>query len=433
MMPRLHRWCLCVFGLTVTIASAAHQPNLLERFSENLSPMGIVQDTSDFLSEYDFIIVGSGSGGSVLANRLTEQSDWSVLLLEVGVEENALTDVPLASATAFVTSEYSAIYAIRFKPPIFARLLGYNWGYRTEPEPDACLGLIDGRCNWPKGRALGGTSVINFLLYQRGHRRDYDEWAALGNAGWSYADILPYFIKSERAHLPDALKYSKYHGTEGYLGVQHAPFTTDLLQAFLEAGHELGYANNDPNGESLMGFSRVQATMCAGKRCSAAKSYLKPVLKRKNLSISMRSWVTKILIDPESKTAYGVEFYKDRKKYRINARHEVLLAAGVIGSAHLLMLSGIGPGDHLSEMNVTIVADLKVGYNMQDHTGVTGLVFPVNGSFSIIESSVQTPANVLRYLAAGTGPLTSPGGAEGIAFMKLANSTLGNYIYMRLR
>lgn len=302
--------------------------------------------------------------------------------------------------------------------------LGYNWGYRTEPEPNACLGLIDGRCNWPKGRALGGTSVINFLLYQRGHRRDFDEWSELGNTGWSYADVLPYFIKSEQSHLPNA-DNSKYHGTEGYLSVEHAPYTTNLLKTFLKAGQELGYETNDPNEESMMGFSQVQATMCGGRRCSAAKSYLKPILKRPNLSISMRSWVTNILIDPETKVAYGVEFYKNKKRYRIRARREVLLAAGVIGSAQLLMLSGIGPAEHLQEMNISTIADLKVGYNLQDHTGVTGLVFPVNQSVTIVESSVQTPRNVLSYAISGTGPLTSPGGAEGIAFMKLENSTLG--------
>lgn len=268
--------------------------------------------------------------------------------------------------------------------------------------------------------------MINFLLYQRGHRRDYDEWSALGNAGWAYADVLQYFIKSEQSHLPSAGR-SKYHGTQGYLSVEHAPYTTDVLKTFLKAGEELGYEINDPNEESMLGFSQVQATMCGGRRCSAAKSYLKPILNRPNLSISMRSWVTKILIDPKTKTAYGVEFYKNKKRHRILARREVLLAAGVIGSAHLLMLSGIGPADHLKEMNITNVADLKVGYNLQDHTGVTGLVFPVNQSVTIIESNVQTPRNVLSYTISGTGPLTSPGGAEGIAFMKLENSSLGTH------
>lgn len=260
-------------------------------------------------------------------------------------------------------------------------------------------------------------------MYQRGHRRDFDEWSELGNTGWSYADVLPYFIKSEQSHLPNADR-SKYHGTQGYLSVEHAPYTTDLLKTFLQAGLELGYDNIDPNEEHMLGFSQVQATMCRGRRCSAAKSYLKPILKRKNLSISMRSWVTKILFKTNTKTAYGVEFYKNKKKYRIRARREVILAAGVIGSAQLLMLSGIGPADHLQELNITTIADLKVGYNLQDHTGVSGLVFPINQSVTIIESHVPTPANILNYAISGTGPLTSPGGAEGIAFMKLDNSPL---------
>lgn len=310
--------------------------------------------------------------------------------------------------------------------------LGYNWGYKTEPEPDACLGLEGGRCNWPKGRALGGTSVVNFLLYQRGHQRDFNDWAELGNPGWSYDEVLPYFIKSERANLPHA-KQSRFHGTQGYVSVEHAPYTTRLLDAFLKAGSELGYETIDPNEESLLGFAQVQATMRNGRRCSAAKAYLKPILKRPNLFISMRSWVTKILIDPITKTAYGVEFYKNKKRYAIRARREVLLAAGVIGSPQLLMLSGIGPADHLQELNITTLVDLKVGYNMQDHTGVTGLVFPVDQPITIIQTNVQTPANMLEYLVAGHGPLTSPGGAEGIAFMKLNNSNIGLYRSSQIR
>lgn len=287
------------------------------------------------------------------------------------------------------------------------------------------MGLNNGVCNWPKGRALGGTSVINYLLYQRGDKRDYNDWAALGNTGWSYNDVLPYFIKSERANPTDDFANSTYHGRDGYLNVQHSPYRTDLLNAFIEAGQEMGYQQNDPNGEEILGFSEIQATMKNGRRCSAAKSYLLPILERKNLHISMKTWVTKILIDPITKTAYGVEFVKNKKKYQIYATKEVILAAGTIASPQLLMLSGVGPKSHLQEFNISVLADLKVGYNLQDHLGLSGLVFLVNKPITIIERNVQNPINVFNYVLNNRGPFTSPGGAQGLAFMKLENSTLG--------
>lgn len=407
-----HNVGIIIISIYLLVFTEAQQQQLpiLQRIADNLRPIIGATDTTDFLDEYDFIIVGAGSGGSVLANRLSERTDWTVLLLEAGVEENALTDVPLTAATAFVTR--------------------YNWGYRTDPTPNACLGLADGRCNWPKGRALGGTSVINFMLYQRGHRRDYDEWAALGaGPGWTYASVLPYFRRSERAQLGVGLD-RRYRGTDGLVSVQHAPYTSELLPAFLQAGRELGYNVSDPNGEHMLGFSQVQATLRAGHRCSAAKAYLKPILHRKNLHISMASWVTRIIIDPRTRAASAVRFVKNRRTYTIRARREVLLAAGTIGSAQLLMLSGVGPAEHLAELNITLVADRPVGHNLQDHTGVNGLVVLVNRSITIIESEVQSPTTVLQYVALGEGPFTMPGGAEGVAFMKLENSTLGMILHL---
>lgn len=298
--------------------------------------------------------------------------------------------------------------------------------------PNACLGLKNGVCNWPKGRALGGTSVINYLLYQRGHKSDFDEWEAMGNTGWSYTAVLPYFLKSEKIGIPE-LKNSKYHNSKGYLNVEHSSHVTDLFKVFIETGKDMGYNWIDPNSENIIGFSLVQATMKNGRRCSAAKAFLYPIHSvRKNLHISMKSRVIKILIDPRTKIAYGVEFIKNRKIYRIHASKEIILSAGTIASAQLLMLSGIGPAEHLQQFDIPIIQDLKVGYNLQDHIGLSGLVFTVNKPITIIETRVQNPVDIFNYVFRGRGPFTSPGGAEGLAFIKLENSTLGIYIFVFL-
>lgn len=281
----------------------------------------------------------------------------------------------------------------------------FNWGYKTDPSRGACLGLRGGVCNWPKGRALGGTSVINFMLYQRGHRRDYDEWAAAGNAGWSYSEVLPYFKKSERIGIP-SLRHSPYHGKDGYLDVQHAEFRSKVLSTFLRSAHDIGYNVTDPNGETLLGFSQTQANTRNGRRCSAAKAFLRPVQHRPNLAISMHSRVVKILIDPHSKSAYGVEFLKKKKRYQVRARKEVILSAGPIASPQLLMLSGVGPKKHLAQLNIPVVSDLRVGYNLHDHSVVNGLDFLVNKPITFSERTVQQPRYILDYVVNGHGPIS---------------------------
>ena len=181
----------------------------------------------------------------------------------------------------------------------------------------------------------------------------------------------------------------------------------------------MGYRHTDPNGASQLGFSLAQATLRDGKRCSAAKAYLKSVVAdRRNLHISMNSWVTKILIDPQTKVAYGVEFLKNKKKYFIRAKKEVILSAGTIASPQLLMLSGIGPKEHLKEMGIPVIKDLKVGYNLQDHPQLSGLTFTVEKPVTLLERDFHDPLIPLEYFLRGKGPLTVPGGAEGIAFIK---------------
>lgn len=275
---------------------------------------------------------------------------------------------------------------------------------------------------------MGGTSVINYLLYNRGHQDDFNEWKALGNDGWSFDNVLPYFRKSERIGIDD-LQSSLYRGTDGYLPVQNPPYKSKLLKSFLKTGLKMGYTVNDPNGADMLGFSAVQATMRNGRRCSASAAYLTPAVRaRKNLQILTKSWVTRILIEPDTKIAYGVELMHKRRSFRVRARKEVIVSAGVVGSPQLLMLSGIGPKEHIGdELQIPVIKDLRVGYNLQDHTGLSGLVFLVNESITITERSVQNPRDIIDYFMYGRGPYTSPGGAEGVAFVKLPNSSLRKF------
>lgn len=245
----------------------------------------------------------------------------------------------------------------------------------------------------------------------------------MGNKGWSYNEVLPYFIKTENVKIP-TLKNSPYRGTGGYLDIEQAPFVSKLHNSFIEAGQRLGYENNDPNGERQLGFSLAQATMRKGRRCSAAKAYLRPVATRQNLHISMNSWVTKIIIDPFTKAAIAVEFVKNKKRFVIKARKEVILSAGTIGSAQLLLLSGVGPREDLERLKIPVHSNLRVGYNLQDHVSLSALTFLVNQPVTVVERDMRRPRTVIEYTLFNRGPLTLPAGAEGIAFVKTNFSRL---------
>lgn len=360
---------------------------------------------------FDFLVIGAGSAGSVLANRLTENPNWNVLVLEQGKDEIFLTDIPFL-ASIFHITDYARVYKGKPRPQDAHGRGGY------------CLSMVDGRCKVVIGRAVGGTSVVNFMIYSRGTPADYDGWEALGNPGWSYKDVLPYFIKSERCRLIE--KDVRYHGYDGYLDVTTPPYATPLRERFLKAGQELGYDLIDYNGDRFIGFSAVQANLRNGHRVSANKAFLRPIRDRTNFYLSKLSTVTKIVINPQTKKAVGVQFAKGHKTYFVSATKEIILCAGTLSSPQLLMLSGIGPRDHLNTLGIDVIEDLPVGFNLQDHVSMSALTFLVNESVTIVEPRLgSNPANFMKYLTEGTGPLTIPGGAEALA---LVNTKANNYM-----
>ncbi|GFG34276.1 hypothetical protein Cfor_00519 [Coptotermes formosanus] len=362
------------------------------------------RDEINTLLEYDFIIVGAGSAGCVVANRLTEVSKWDVLLLEAGGEENYIMDIPILAPMIQFT--------------------GANWNYKSMPSDKFCLGLTNRQCMFPRGKVMGGSSVLNFMVHTRGNRRDYDLWESMGNTGWGYESVLPYFLRSEDIAIPELAMNTKYHSTGGYLTISYPRFRTPLAEAFLEAGKETDQRIVDYNAETQTGFSFLQTTTKNGTRCSTSTAFLHPVRKRKNLHVKKRSQVTKILVDPSTKRTFGIEFVRNKKKYTVRARREIILSAGVFNSPHLLMLSGIGPKKHLTDMNIPVIQDLKVGYNLMDHPGVIGITFIVNQSVSLMpEYFLETGKNLRDYFVNRTGPFTIPGAAEAIAFFDFKNPT----------
>ena len=208
--------------------------------------------------------------------------------------------------------------------------------------------MINHQSRWPRGKVLGGSSTLNYMLYIRGNKRDYDLWAELGNEGWSYDEIFPYFVKSEDNRDPDVLT-NGYHGSGGYLTVSTPHYTTPIAGAFLEAAKLFGYPNIDLNANQQTGFAIPQGTIRRGARCSTAKAFLRDIAGRPNLDVHVHAHATKVLFN-HHKRAIGVKFYRDGAEHSVFASREVILSAGAVNSPQLLMLSGIGPRHHLEEL-----------------------------------------------------------------------------------
>lgn len=277
--------------------------------------------------------------------------------------------------------------------------------------------MVDGKCALPRGRGIGGSSLINYMIYNRGNRKDFDSWGK-ENSGWSYNEILKYFIKSEKMTI-SKLVNSPYHGESGPLNVEEVSFKTSLANAYFKAAQQAGHKSIDYNGESQMGVSYVQANTKKGIRQSAYTAYLKPIIgKRKNLDILSHSRVTKVLINEKTRRAYGIKMIHNQIKYKIFAKKEVILSAGAFSSPQILMLSGIGPENELKKHNIKVLQNLPVGEIMFDHISTIFPSFTTNTTNQSIQSSrVLTPEVINNYFQNRAGPFTSIGGVEVLTFI----------------
>ncbi|XP_076652655.1 glucose dehydrogenase [FAD, quinone]-like isoform X2 [Halictus rubicundus] len=312
-------------------------------------------------------------------------------------------------------------------------LTSMDWQFKTEPSNEYCLAMNGKRCNWPRGKVLGGSSVLNAMMYVRGNKRDYDNWEKQGNPGWDFESVLPYFKKSEDMRVEE-YKNSSYHQTGGHLTVEYYKYQFPISEYMIKAGTEAGYNVVDINGPTQTGFTYSPGTLRDGLRCSTAKAFLRSASERENLHISVNSYAEKILIDSDSKTAYGVQFLFGSDRRTVKAKREVILSAGAIQSPQLLMLSGVGPKDHLNEIGVDTVHDAPgVGENLQDHVAIGGMAYLVDPPesytaeqpFTFIEPESVNAKTLKEFAINRKGPLYAMAFVGGMGFIntKYANKT----------
>ncbi|KAK9294322.1 hypothetical protein QLX08_011028 [Tetragonisca angustula] len=392
---------LCTSNSTLS----ACQPStlmLLTLIANLFGHSGDSYPNKDIEEEYDFIIVGAGSAGCVVANRLSEMKHWKILLLEAGIEESEVTDIP-----AFA--------------PI---LSGSNidWMYRMQPEQHSCRSRMNGSCALPRSKVMGGSSTINYMVYIRGNPKDYDEWADAGNRGWSYKDVLPYFLKSENNRDPQIVEDNpQYHNQNGYQSVQQFPYTDINIEILLNAWQELGYKYVDVNANDQLGAMKLQTTSANGIRQSTNYAFIRPIRsKRKNLTIKTESYVTKLLVDHKKNRVTGIEYTSRNNRTKLNtvfARKEVILSAGSINSPKILMLSGIGPKEELKKHGIKVISDLSVGKNLQDHVSFFGLIISLN-STSTNKNISKKEEDIFYYKKTYRGPLSGIGSTSCSVFLQ---------------
>ena len=340
---------------------------------------------------HKYIIIGAGSAGCVLANKLSENPNNSVLLIEAGPMDNySSIKMPLAASTLFKNKKY-------------------GWGYETEPEKN----LNNRTINWPRGKTLGGSSSINGMLYIRGQAEDYEEWEKAGNNGWSYRDLMKYFVALENNQNHE----DQYHGNFGSLWVETYRPILEASRSFMNACKEYGLTkNNDFNGETQEGYGQYQVNIKNGQRFSASDAFLKPVLDRPNLHLLTNTLVERIITS--NKKAIGVKIRNKQGAQIIGCTSEIVLCGGSINSPQLLMLSGIGPKEHLMDLKIPLVHDLPgVGKNLQDHLTVN-VSYKINKlkTFSELMKPLGMIKNVFEYFTQHKGLMTYPASDIGIFF-----------------
>ncbi|CAG9835424.1 unnamed protein product [Diabrotica balteata] len=340
--------------------------------------------------EYDFVVIGGGSGGATAAGKLAEVPGWKVLLIEAGNDEPPGSQVP-----SMVVSYHGNKYV--------------DWKYKTEPEKVACQGYPEKRCSWPRGKVLGGCSVINGMMYTRGTPKDYDSWAAAGNEGWSYRDVLPVFKRFEDNKEIGTLVEAEFHGTGGPLTTSRFNDQPELAYDILTAAKQSGQkVNKDLNGRDPSGFAIAQSNTRNGVRLSSARAYIRPQRYNTNLHVMLNSTVTKINLrkDGKQKIVDSVEFVYEDKKYTVKVKSEVVLAAGAINSPQILLLSGIGPKADLDKVGIQQVHDLPgVGKNLKNH-----VTFYITYLLKKKKDFVDLDwATAMNYIVNKKGPMSSTG------------------------
>ncbi|XP_014239854.1 glucose dehydrogenase [FAD, quinone]-like isoform X1 [Cimex lectularius] len=356
-------------------------------------PCSRTQPTTNYdTNRFDFIVIGGGVAGSVVASRLSENKNWRVLLVEAGPEEATTTTVPSFSNKAIGTD--------------------LDWKYKTVNEREACLSTA-GICELPRGKMMGGSGSISGMMYTRGHKEIYNSWARQGNVGWTYFECLQFFKKAEKNLNPEIID-KLYHGTEGPITVQRFTYKPEMTDDIVKAGQILGYSDRDLNGHNQTGFTIAQIMVDNGIIASTPRMYIRNKKRRNNLFISLNSTVQKVLINKQSKKAFGVEIVDDNGKLRVAyAKKEIILSAGAFGSPHILMLSGVGPAESLQKHGIEVIQDLRVGENLHNHVAVSL-------NFFIKTNNTQNPLNLNslnEYLMNHTGPLASTGLTQITGFM----------------